>query len=129
MRRKLVGSSSAPTFCETRAAIGTAETPAEPIRGLIFPFVTLQRSLPNKVPAAVPHINATSPRITILIVLQFKNASALVEAPTDVPRRITTMYIIALEAVSQLRIPGKGYLTSAYLPGELWWEAVNIPRW
>ena len=35
-----------------------------------------------------------------MIVFQFRNASALVVAPTDVPRRITTMYIRALEAVS-----------------------------
>ena len=33
--------------------------------------------------------------------LTFKNASALVVAPTDVPRIITTMYIRALDAVSE----------------------------
>lgn len=37
IRRKFVGSASAPTFWDTRAAIGTADTPAEPISGLIFP--------------------------------------------------------------------------------------------
>ena len=36
-----------------------------------------------------------------MIVSQFKNASALVVAPTDVPSKITTMYINALEAVSE----------------------------
>ena len=36
----------------------------------------------------------------ILIVSQFRNASALVVAPTEVPSRITTMYISALDAVS-----------------------------
>ena len=35
--RKLVGSASAPTFWDTLAAIGTADTPADPISGLIFP--------------------------------------------------------------------------------------------
>ena len=49
---------------------------------------------------AVPNANAIRPRTTILIVSILRNASALVVAPTDVPSRITTMYIIALEAVS-----------------------------
>ena len=35
--RKFVGSASAPTFWDTRAAIGTADTPAEPINGFTFP--------------------------------------------------------------------------------------------
>src|SRR4030042_1758991 len=35
--RKLPGFSLWPSFWETRAAIGTAETPAEPISGLILP--------------------------------------------------------------------------------------------
>ena len=37
INRKLDGSASAPTFCDTRAAIGTADTPAEPISGFTFP--------------------------------------------------------------------------------------------
>ena len=41
-------------------------------------------------------MNAIRPRITILIVLILRNDSALVEAPTDVPSKITTMYIRAL---------------------------------
>ena len=98
--RKFVGSASAPTFCETRAAIGTAETPAEPINGLTLPFVSTHISLPKSTPAAVPNINAIRPNTTILIVSQFRNASALVVAPTEVPSRITTMYINALDAVS-----------------------------
>ena len=36
IRRKLFESASRPTLLETRAAIGTAETPAEPINGLIL---------------------------------------------------------------------------------------------
>ena len=56
--------------------------------------------LPNNTPAAVPNANAIRPSNTIFNVLVFRNASALVDAPTDVPSRITTMYIIALEAVS-----------------------------
>ncbi len=57
-------------------------------------------SLPNNTPAAVPTQKATSPNTTILRVEALKNASALVEAPTEVPSRITTIYISALEAVS-----------------------------
>ena len=98
--KKFVGSDSEPTFCDTLAAIGTADTPAEPIRGLILPFVTLHITLPITTPAAVPNANATRPRITILIVFIFKKASALVVAPTLVPSNITTIYISAFDAVS-----------------------------
>ena len=42
----------------TLTAIGTADTPAEPMSGLILPFVMRQSSLPNNTPAAVPTINA-----------------------------------------------------------------------
>ena len=100
MSKKLVGSASAPTFCDTLAAIGTADTPAEPMSGLTLPLVARHISLPNKTPPAVPTAKATRPSPTILSVSTFKNASALVVAPTDVPRMITTMYISALEAVS-----------------------------
>ena len=94
------GSASLPTFCDTLAAIGTAETPAEPIRGLILPPVRWQRSLPKSTPAAVATAKAISPSPTILRVSNLRNASAEVVAPTEVPRRITTMYIRALLAVS-----------------------------
>ena len=94
------GSASLPTFCDTLAAIGTAETPAEPIRGLILPPVRWQRSLPKSTPAAVATAKAIRPRPTILSVSSLRNASAEVVAPTEVPRRITTMYIRALLAVS-----------------------------
>ena len=96
----MVGSDSAPTFWDTRAAIGTADTPAEPMSGLILPWVALHIILPNRTPAAVPNAKAIRPNATIFKVSQFRNASALVVAPTEVPRRITTIYIMALEAVS-----------------------------
>ena len=59
--RKFVGFSCAPTFCETRAAIGTADTPAEPIRGLTLPLVATYISFPKSTPAAVPIPNAITP--------------------------------------------------------------------
>ena len=74
MRRKLEGSASCPTFCETLAAIGTAETPAEPISGLTLPCVALHIILPNKTPAAVPNANAISPSATIFKVSRLRNA-------------------------------------------------------
>ena len=43
--RKFVGSASAPTFWDTRAAIGTADTPAEPISGLTLPLCKLAHQL------------------------------------------------------------------------------------
>ena len=67
--RKFEGSYSEPTFCDTRAAIGTADTPAEPISGLTLPFVTAHMILPNRTPIDVPSINAARPSITILIVV------------------------------------------------------------
>ena len=91
---------SAPTFWDTLAAIGTADTPAEPIRGFTLPWVMMHINLPNNTPAAVPNANATRPSATIFSVSQLRNASALVVAPTEVPSRITTMYIRALDAVS-----------------------------
>ena len=66
--RKLVGSVSAPTFWETRAAMGTADTPAEPIKGFTLPPVAIYMILPNRTPQAVPRQNAARPRITILLV-------------------------------------------------------------
>ena len=39
MRMKFVGFSESDTLFETRAAIGTAETPAEPMSGLTSPLV------------------------------------------------------------------------------------------
>ncbi len=50
-----------PTFWDTRAAIGTAETPAEPISGLTLPLVKIYISLPNRTPPAVPTQRQTGP--------------------------------------------------------------------
>ena len=45
-----MGSASEPTFWDTRAAMGTADTPAEPISGFTFPPVTLHMILPTTAP-------------------------------------------------------------------------------
>ena len=53
IRRKFVGSALSPSRLATLAAIGTAETPAEPIRGLTFPFVTQHMILAQSKPPIV----------------------------------------------------------------------------
>ena len=63
--RKLPGSSSWPTFWDTRAAIGTADTPAEPISGLIWPPERMFISLASSTPPAVPKLKAMTPRMTM----------------------------------------------------------------
>ena len=45
--RKLFGLASAPTFWLMRAAMGTAETPALPIKGLMVPPDSLQSRIPS----------------------------------------------------------------------------------
>ena len=41
--KKLDGFAFCPTVCDTRAAIGTADTPAEPMSGLILPPDSLHK--------------------------------------------------------------------------------------
>ena len=66
-------SNSIPTLFDTRAAIGTADTPAEPINGLILcpgkRFIILAIITPDAVPAE----NATIPSAIINIVSVTKN--------------------------------------------------------
>ena len=64
---------------------------------MILPLLSTHISLPRRTPAAVPNANAIRPRATIFSVLIFRNASALVVAPTavsythlDVYKRQTT---------------------------------------
>jgi hypothetical protein len=42
--------------------MGTAETPAEPMSGLIFPWVSTHMSFPNRMPQAVAMQKANRPR-------------------------------------------------------------------
>ena len=56
--------------------MGTADTPAEPISGLIFPWVSLHITFPSRTPPAVPKAKATRPRTTIFRVFRFRKASA-----------------------------------------------------
>ena len=88
INRKFLGFSSCPSFCTTLAAIGTAETPADPIIGFIFPFESLYIIFPNITPPTVPNENAINPKIIIFIVLKLKKVSALAVAPTVIPNTI-----------------------------------------
>src|SRR5690554_7071333 len=76
--RKFCGLASRPTLLDTRAAIGTADTPAEPINGLIGSLVTAFISLAIRTPAAVPIQNATRPSTIMARVLPFRKASELI---------------------------------------------------
>ena len=92
-----------PTSWETRAAMGTAETPAEPMRGLILPPEVLYMMMPPRRPPTVEMPKATRPSTTILMVSQFRKFWATMVAPTEVARKMVTMFIRAFWAVSERR--------------------------
>ena len=75
----------------TRAAIGTADTPAAPINGLIGVDESLFINLAINTPEAVPIENATAPKPKIPNVSTFKKASALNLEPTPKPKKIVVI--------------------------------------
>ena len=85
MSKKLEGSSRTPSFWTTRAAIGTAETPAAPIIGLTLPLVKTHINLPMSTPPAVAMMKATTPRTKMRRVFAVKKVSAEAVAPTVNP--------------------------------------------
>ncbi len=101
--RKFWGLASRPTLLDTRAAIGTAETPAEPINGLIGSLVKAFISLAISTPAAVPTAKAIIPNARIPSVCASRKLLAISLEPTDNPRKIVTMLINAFWAVSLRR--------------------------
>ena len=82
-----------PTWFTTRAAIGTAETPAAPIRGLIATLERVFISFAIKTPVAVPTEKAIIPNIRIPIVSTFRNSPAANLLPTPSPKKMVTMLI------------------------------------
>ena len=80
--------------------MGTADTPAAPISGLILPPLSLHINFPRSTPPAVPAENATKPIATIPKVCKVKKRSAEAVAPTVVPNKIVTVYSRAFLAVS-----------------------------
>ena len=93
INKKLEESVSEPTFWETRAAMGTAETPAEPMSGFTRPPVILHMIFPKITPPAVAIEKANKPSTIILRVSTRKKDSAVMEEPTANAKRIVTMLI------------------------------------
>ena len=60
--------------------------------GLILPFVNTFITWPKITPPAVLNINAISPRTIILIVSSLRKESALIVAPTEMPRKIVVAF-------------------------------------
>ena len=91
---------------EIRADIGTAETPALPMSGLIFlPFGRNRlNTLTKSTPDIEAMINAIAPRKKIFSVSKVKNSEACVDAPTVRPSSITMMSLRALLAVLARRV-------------------------
>ncbi|SAQ55449.1 Uncharacterised protein [Klebsiella oxytoca] len=88
---------------DTLAAIGTADTPAEPISGLILCRLHRFSSFAISTPAAVPTQNAVTPSTSIPSVCGCRNLSATSFAPTDNPRNIVTIFISPFCTVSLRR--------------------------
>ena len=76
-----------PTLFATRAAIGTADTPAAPIKGLIGDLLNLFITLAINTPQAVPIQNAIAPNAKIPNVSALRKASALNFEPTASPQK------------------------------------------
>ncbi|MPN45336.1 hypothetical protein SDC9_192903 [bioreactor metagenome] len=105
MSRKFWGSDSWPTLLETRAAMGTAETPALPMSGLTGCFgSSLFISLAIRTPAPVPKAKATIPKSRMPRVLRFRKWEASIFEPTESPRKIVTIFIRAFCMVSERRL-------------------------
>ena len=83
--------------------MGTADTPAEPMRGLILPPDTLYMILPINRPPMVENMKAITPSTTIIRVWRDRNRAATVVAPTLMPKNRVTMFIRAFWAVSLSR--------------------------
>ena len=85
------------------AAIGTAETPAEPISGLMRPPEVLYITTPPSSPPMVDRPKAQRPSTIIFIVFQLRKFWATIVAPTEVARKMVMIFISAFCAVSLRR--------------------------
>jgi hypothetical protein len=73
--------------------MGTADTPAEPIKGFTLPPVTLHMILPKMTPPAVANENASSPNTIIFRVSSRRKESAVMDEPTASARKMVTVFI------------------------------------
>ncbi len=89
INKKLCGFDSSPTLLDTLAAIGTAETPADPINGLILCLLNIFIIFAIIKPQAVPIAKATIPNNKIPKVSICKNLSAISFEPTARPKNIS----------------------------------------
>ncbi len=115
-------------MCETRAAAGTAETPADPSSGLIFSFEKRFMSLAKSRPLAVAMAKEKAPMAKMARDWGRRKVSAWVLAPTVKPRRIVTMSIMGPRAVRARRsvtplsfrmFPKKSIPSSGRAPGAM----------
>jgi len=96
--RKFCGLACRPILLATRAAIGTADTPAAPISGLILPPLAQHISLPISSPAAVPTEKAIAPSARMPSVSRLRNDVADSLEPTASPRKIVTALMMSFWA-------------------------------
>lgn len=87
----------------TRDAIGTALSPVAPISGLIFFLVNRLIIFTKRIPPAIERANARNPPITMPIVVQFRNASEVIVAPTERPKKMVAVFMMLFEAASDKR--------------------------
>jgi hypothetical protein len=84
--------------------MGTALRPVAPISGLIFFLLNRLNSFTKKIPPVMDNANARKPPITIPIVVQFRNASLVIVAPTLNPKKMVAAFMILLAAASNKRL-------------------------
>ena len=60
-------------------------------------------SLTKRMPPAMERANARKPPITIPIVVKFRNASVVMVAPTDNPKKMVAAFMMLFEAASNRR--------------------------
>ena len=116
--------------------MGTAETPAAPISGLIFSFVNRFMPLAKSTPPAVAMQKAATPRAKMKSDSSDRKAAACVLAPTENPSRMVTMSIIEVRAVlasrsvtphSLSRLPKKSMPTSTMESGAIMAAMIKAP--
>ena len=98
-----MGSYCWPTIWDTRAAIGTAETPAEPIKGLMVLPQALFMILAVNSPPMVEMMKAAKPQKMIRMVSSRRKLAAEAVAPTEIPRKMVTMFMSSFWAVLERR--------------------------
>ena len=66
---------------------------AEPINGLILFLVNKFMNFASNTPPALPILKARTPITKMANVCKFKNAAAVVVAPTEIPKNIVQIFI------------------------------------